>query len=125
MFSHKYVVLVATGERHEGLQKRLSRNEVAELSEAELIRLIHFQLGSPGSRSVDLRVHESDGSPHGVMLLLGRERTDKRPSNSKDAEEEIVWRASTESDLPGKVIQAEWDLSSPLGKNIWRDQRSK
>ena len=44
MFSHKYVVLVAAGERHEGLQ-----NEVAELSEAELIRLIHIQLGTLGS----------------------------------------------------------------------------
>ena len=70
MFSHKYVVLVAARERHESLQKRLSRNEVAELSEAELIRLIHIQLGIPGSRSEDSRVHESDGSPHGVVLLL-------------------------------------------------------
>ena len=50
MFSHKYGVLVAAGERHKGLQKRLSKNEVAELSEVELIHLIHIQLGTPGSR---------------------------------------------------------------------------
>ena len=125
MFSHKYVVLVAAAERHESLQKSLSRNEVAELLEAELIRLNHIQQGTPGSRYVDSRVHESDGSPHGVVLLLGRERTDKRPSCSKNSEEVIVWRAFTEFDLPGKVIRAEWDSSSPLGENIWRDQRSK
>ena len=47
MFSRRCVVLVTVGEKYEGLQKRLSRNEVAELSEVELIRLIHFQLGSP------------------------------------------------------------------------------
>ena len=41
------------GEKYEGLQKRLFRNEVAELSEAEFIRLLHFQLGTPGSRSID------------------------------------------------------------------------
>ena len=39
----------------------LSRNEVAELSEAELIRLIHFQLETFRSRSVDPKVHELDG----------------------------------------------------------------
>ena len=111
--------------RHEGLHKRLSRKEVAELSEAELFRLIHIQLGTPGCRRVDSRVHESDSSPHGVVLLLGRERTDKRPSCSKDAEEEVVWRAFTEFDLPGKVFRAEWDSSSLLGENIWRDKRSK
>ena len=66
MFSHKYVVLVAAGERHEDLQKRLSRNEVAELSEAKLICLIHIQLGTLGCRSVDSRVPELDGSSHGV-----------------------------------------------------------
>ena len=47
MFSRRCVVLFAAGEKYVGLQKRLSRNEVAALSEAELIRLIHFQLGSP------------------------------------------------------------------------------
>ena len=125
MFSHKCVVLVTAGERHEGLQKRLSRNEVTELSEAELIRLIRIQLGTLGSRRVDSRVHELDGSPHGVLLLLGRERTDKRPSCSKDAQEEVVWRAFTEFDMSGKVIRAEWDSSSSLGENIWRDKRSK
>ena len=31
----------------------LSGNEVTELSEAELLRLIHFQLGTPGSKRVD------------------------------------------------------------------------
>ena len=92
---------------------------------AEYVRLIHVQLGTPGSISVDPRVHESDCSPRGVMLLLGRERMDKRPSCSKDLEEESVWRAFTKFDLPGKVIWAEWDSSSPLGENIWRDQWSK
>ena len=125
IFSHKDVVLVAVEERHEGLQKRLSRNEVAELTEVELIRLIHVQLGTPGSRSVNSRVYESKGSPRSVVLLLGRERTDIRPSCSKNAEEEVVWQAFTEFDMPEKVIRAEWDSSSPSGENIWRDQRSK
>ena len=53
MFSHRCVVLFAVGEKYEGLQKRLSINEVAELSEAELICLIHFQLGTLGSKRVD------------------------------------------------------------------------
>ena len=39
----------------------MSRNEVAVLSEAELIRLVNLQLGTFGSRSVDPRVHELDG----------------------------------------------------------------
>ena len=47
------MVLFAVEENYEGLQKRLSRNEVAELSEAELIRLIHFQLGTPESKRVE------------------------------------------------------------------------
>ena len=47
------MVLFVVEENYEGLQKGLSRNEVAELSEAELIRLVHFQLGTPRSRSVD------------------------------------------------------------------------
>ena len=34
-------------------RKRLSRNEVAELSETELIHLIRIQRWNPGSRSVD------------------------------------------------------------------------
>ena len=55
MFSHKYVVLVAAGERHKGLKKRLSRNEVAELSEAELIRLIHIQLGTKPNEKCRLK----------------------------------------------------------------------
>ena len=127
MFSHKYVVLVAAGEKHEGLQKRLSRNEVAEFSEAELIRLIHIQLGTPGSRSVDSRVHESDGSPHGVILLLGRERTEIRPSRSKDAGEEVVWWLSPNSICPGKsprpngiVIPIGWKyMARPTVKIIY------
>ena len=77
------------------------------------------------SISEDPRVHESDGFPRGVILLVGRERTDKRPSCSKDAEEESIWQAFTKFDLPQKVIWAEWDLSSLLDENIWRDQRSK
>ena len=92
---------------------------------AEYVRSIHVQLVTPGSRSVDPRVHESDGSPRSVMLLLGREQTDKRPSCPKYAEEESVWRPFTKFDLPGKVIGAEWDSSSPLDENIWRYQRSK
>ena len=39
----------------------LSRNEVAELSEAELIRLIHVQQWNTGSRSEDSKIHELDG----------------------------------------------------------------
>ena len=80
MFRYKYVVLVAVGERHEGLQKRLSRNEVAELSEAELICLI--QLGTPWSRRVNSRVHELDGSPHGVWYccLEGSRQKYVRPA---------------------------------------------
>ena len=45
--------LFAVGEKYEGLQKRLSRNEVVELSEAELIRLVHLHLRTPGSKRVD------------------------------------------------------------------------
>ena len=30
-----------------------SKNEVAELSEAELIRQVHLQLGTPGSKMLD------------------------------------------------------------------------
>ena len=47
------MILFAGEENYEDLQKGLSRNEVAELSEAELIRLIHFLLRLPGSRSAD------------------------------------------------------------------------
>ena len=47
------MVLFAVGEKYEGLQKRLSGSEVAELSETELIRLVHFQLRTPGSKRVD------------------------------------------------------------------------
>ena len=45
--------MFAVGEKYEGLQKRLSRNEVAELSGAELIHLVHLQLGTPRSKRVD------------------------------------------------------------------------
>ena len=58
-----------------------------------------------------------------LLLLKGTDR--KLPSCSKVAEEEVVWRVFTEFDMPGKVIQAEWDSSSPLGEIIWLDQRSK
>ena len=47
------MVLFTVGKKYEGLQKRWSRNEVAELSEAELIRLVHLQLGTSGSKRVD------------------------------------------------------------------------
>ena len=100
-------------------------NEVAELSEVELIRLIRIQRWNPGSRSVDPKVHELDGSSHGGELLLIQERTEILPSCQKDFEEEIVWWAFTEFNMPGKVIRVEWDLSSPLGEIIRRDQRSK
>ena len=73
----------------------VSRDEVAELSEAELIRLIRIQRWNPGSRSVDLKVDELDGSPHGGELLLIRERTEIHPSCLKDFEEAVVWRAFT------------------------------
>ena len=56
------MVLFAIEEKYEGLQKRLSGNEVAELSEAELIRPISIQRWNPVSRSVDPKVHELDGS---------------------------------------------------------------
>ena len=35
-------------------------------------------------------------------MLLIKERTEIRPFSSKDFEEEIVWRAFTEFDRPGK-----------------------
>ena len=104
----------------------LSRNEVTELSEAELTRLIRIQRWNPGSRSVDPK-----GSwtrrlyPHSSELLMIKEQTEIRPSSSKDFEEEVVWRAFTEFDMPGKVLRTEWDSSSPMGEIIWRDQRSK
>ena len=83
------MVLFVVGEKYEGPQKRLSRNEVAALSKAELIRLVHFQQGTFGSRSVDPKVHELDCSPHGGELLLIPEQTEIRPSCSKVAEEEV------------------------------------
>ena len=62
----------------------LSGNEEAELSEAELIRLIRIQRWNPGSRSIDPKVHELDGSSHGGLLLLIQEWTEIRPSCLKD-----------------------------------------
>ena len=41
MFSHKCGVMVTVGERHEGLQKRLSRNEVAEC-QSEIMRRCRY-----------------------------------------------------------------------------------
>ena len=73
------MVLFVVEEKYEGLQKGLSGNEVAELSEAELIRLIRIQPWNPGSRSVDPKVHELDGSSHGGELLLIQERAEIRP----------------------------------------------
>ena len=49
-------------------------------------------------------------------MLLVKERTEIRPSCLKDFEEEVVLQVFTEFDMPGKVIRAEWDLSSPLVK---------
>ena len=46
-----------------------------------------------------------------MLLLLGK----SGQSCLKDFVEEVVWRAFTEFDMPGKVIRAEWD-SSPLMK---------
>ena len=94
----------------------MSRNEVAEFSEAELIRLVHLQLGTPGSKRVDPKVPESYCSPHGGELLLVKERTEIHLSCLKDFEEGVVWQAFTEFDMPEKVIRAEWDSSSPLVK---------
>ena len=54
--------------------------------------------------------------PHGVMLPAGKERTEIRPSCLKVADEEIVWWAFMEFDMPGKVIRAEWDSPFPLMK---------
>ena len=190
MFSHRCEVLVAVEEEYEGLQKRLSRNEVAELSEVELNRLIRIQRWNPRSRIVDPKVHEVDGwsgmkysammcgpvccrrevwrspekvvqkwsswivrgrinsssfatgniwvskcrpkgpwirwlYPHGGELLLIKERTEICPSCLKIVEEEIVWQAFTEFDMPRKVVQTEWDSSSPLGEIIWWNQRLK
>ena len=47
------MVLFAVQGKYKGLPKELSKNEVAELSEAELISLIRIQWWNPGSRSVD------------------------------------------------------------------------
>ena len=107
-----------SGMKYSAMKKRLSRNEVVELSEAESIRLIHFQMGSPWFRSVDPKVHESDGSPHDGELLLVNEWTEICLSCLKDFEEEVVWQAFTKFDMLGKVIRAEWDSSSPLGEII-------
>ena len=52
--------------------------------------------------------------PHGGESLLIEERTEIRLSSSKDFEEEVVWWAFTEFDMPGKVIRVEWDSSSSL-----------
>ena len=84
MFSYRCVVLFAVEEKYDGLQKRLSINEVAESSEAELIRLVHLQLGTFGFRSVDPKIHELDGFPRGGELMLVKERTEIRPSRLKD-----------------------------------------
>ena len=120
------MVLFAVEEKYEGPLKMLSRNEVAELSEAELIRLVHLQLGTPESKGVDPKGPWTRRLyPHGGELLLIRERTGIRPFCLKDIEEEVVWRAFIEFDMPRKVIRAEWDSSSSLSEIIWWDQRSK
>ena len=51
-----------------------------------------------------------------VFVAAGKERTEIRLSCLKDFEEELIWRDLTEFDMPGKVIRAEWDSSSPLVK---------
>ena len=113
------MVLFTVGEKYEGLQKRLSGNEVTELSEVELIRLVHLQLGTPGSNRVDSKGPLTRRLYlHGGELLLIKEQTETRPSSLKDFEEEVVWWAFTKFDMSRKVIWAEWDSSSPLGENI-------
>ena len=77
---------------------------------------MHFNWEAPGSCSVDPRVNESDSSPHGGELLLVKQWAEIRPSCLKDFEEEVVWRAFIEFNMPEKVIRAEWDSSSPLVK---------
>ena len=96
------MVLFAAGEKYEGLQKRLSRNEVAELAEAELIHLVHLQLGTPGSWSVDPKVHELDSSSYGGELLLIQEWTEIHLSCLKDFEEEVVCKLPPNLICPGK-----------------------
>ena len=78
-----------------------------------------YPTGNPSSWRLDSRVHKPDGSPPDVTTLPPRrERTEIRLSRSQDFEEEKVWRAFTEFDLPGKVIRAEWDPSSSLDENM-------
>ena len=89
--SPKCMVLVAVGERHKGLQKRLSRNDVTECLSRIICRCRHSKskrrhksvpvsgrittsnlcsTGNPWSKRIDLRVHKLDGFPLGVMVLL-------------------------------------------------------
>ena len=83
----------------------LFRNEVDELLEAELIRLIHIQRWNLGSRSVDPKGPSTRRLyPHGGKLLLIKERIETCPSSLKDYEEEkeVVWRAFTIFMFPEK-----------------------
>ena len=85
------MVLVAVGERHEGLLKRLSRNEVAGCLSGITRRCRHSKssrrhksvpvsgglnasnscsTGNPWSKKVDSKVHKFDGFSHGVGILL-------------------------------------------------------
>ena len=60
------------------------------------------------SRRVDSKAHKLDGFPDGVViLLLGREQTERRPSCSKDYEKEKVWQTFTIFMLPEKNARVE------------------
>ena len=108
------MVLFPVGEKYEGLQKRLSRKEVAALLEAELIHVVYLQMGTFGSRSVNPKVHELDCSPHGSELLLIEERTEIYLFCSKVAEEVLDWHSFIIFSLPRKV-RAEWNKLTSLG----------
>ena len=85
------------------------------------------QTNDEGMNSLLPWIHKSDDAlliVLKVILLLERGLKD-RPSCSRDSEEEIVWWAFTTFELPRKMVWAEWDKSSSIGENMWRDQQSK
>ena len=124
----------------------LSRNEVAELSEAELIHLIRIQWWNPGSRSVDPKVHELDGRSGMKYSAMIRGpvcyRREVWRSPEKVVQELICliyFQLSLEVYTQGSMnqtgfhrIRYVWESRPgrmgfviPIGENIWRDQRSK
>ena len=109
---------LAVGERRMMISHRVRENEIA-VCLSGINSSNSYSTGNLWSRRVDSKVHELDGSPHGVVILLiRREQTEKRLSCSKDSEEEKVWRAFTALDLPGKSVWVEWDKSPSLGENM-------